>query len=56
MMQVARDMHTLATQHGISSFKFFLAYKGIFQITDAEFIAGLTKYVWGALAMCGGNW
>lgn len=41
--QVAKDMETLATHHGISSFKFFLAYKGIFQISDAELIAGLQR-------------
>lgn len=42
-------METLATHHGISSFKFFLAYKGIFQISDAEFIAGLRRYANGSL-------
>ncbi len=40
--QVAKDMETLVAA-GINSFKFFMAYKGAFQVTDEQMLAGFRK-------------
>ena len=40
--QVAADMGKL-TVAGINSFKFFLAYKGAFAVTDAQLLKGLAR-------------
>lgn len=40
--KVARDMQILA-DIGINSFKFFMAYKGIFQVSDELLLAGFRK-------------
>ena len=42
LMQVAADMGDLAAA-GINSFKFFLAYKGAFAVTDAQLLKGLAR-------------
>ncbi|KAL3683562.1 hypothetical protein R1sor_001584 [Riccia sorocarpa] len=41
--KVAKDMEILVKEKGINSFKFFLAYKGYFMVTDGEFLQGLRK-------------
>lgn len=41
-LQASEDMATMAAR-GINSFKFFMAYKGILQITDEELIAGFQR-------------
>ncbi|KAK9825674.1 hypothetical protein WJX81_001526 [Elliptochloris bilobata] len=40
--KVAADMGELAAA-GINSFKFFLAYKGVFAVTDAQLLQGLAR-------------
>lgn len=40
--KVAKDMGTLANL-GINSFKFFMAYKGIFQVSDELLLAGFRR-------------
>lgn len=49
---VASVMRRLVQEHGINSFKFFLAYKGALMVTDAELLQGMrvAKEV-GALTM-----
>ena len=50
-MQVSADMGTLAAA-GINSFKFFMAYKGIFQVSDDLLLAGFRRCKeLGAIAM-----
>lgn len=34
--EVAREMEILTREHGVNSFKCFMAYKGVFMITDGE--------------------
>lgn len=34
--KVASEMETLTKEHGIASFKFFLAYKGVMMVSDEE--------------------
>lgn len=34
--EVAREMEILTKEHGVNSFKCFMAYKGVLMITDAE--------------------
>lgn len=41
-MQVERDMEALAAA-GVNSFKFFMAYKGILQVTDEQLLRGFAK-------------
>lgn len=41
--KVAIDMETLVRDHGINSFKFFMAYKGALMVKDEELMRGLTK-------------
>ena len=49
---VARDMGTAVAQHGVNSFKFFMAYKGALMVQDAELLAGMRRCrELGALAM-----
>ncbi|OQV20142.1 Dihydropyrimidinase [Hypsibius exemplaris] len=36
--QVKADMETLVRDHGVNSFKMFMAYKGSIQVTDSEMI------------------
>ncbi|KAK9154435.1 hypothetical protein Sjap_001915 [Stephania japonica] len=49
---VARDMEVMVEERGINSFKFFLAYKDAFMISDELFLRGLKKCKsLGALAM-----
>lgn len=36
--QVAKDMETLVKEHGVSSFKCFMAYKGVFMVTDGQML------------------
>lgn len=31
-----RDMEELCKLHGVNSFKMFMAYKGVFMVTDSE--------------------
>ncbi|EFJ48385.1 hypothetical protein VOLCADRAFT_60577, partial [Volvox carteri f. nagariensis] len=40
--QVSRDMEALVHE-GINSFKFFMAYKNVLQVTDSELVAGLQR-------------
>ena len=50
--QVAEEMGVLCRERGVSSYKFFLAYKGVFQVTDVEMFHGLQRCKeLGALAM-----
>ena len=42
LLQVAADMGELAAA-GVNSFKFFLAYKGAFAVTDAQLLKGLAR-------------
>ena len=39
----ARDMASLVRDHGVTSFKFFLAYKGRLMLSDAELLAGFLR-------------
>ena len=39
--KVSAEMETLAKERGVASFKFFLAYKGVFMVEDDEFYYGL---------------
>jgi dihydropyrimidinase len=39
----SQAMATLVGEHGVSSFKFFLAYKGRLMLADAELIAGFQR-------------
>ncbi|XP_010536139.1 PREDICTED: dihydropyrimidinase [Tarenaya hassleriana] len=49
---VSRDMEILVKEKGINSFKFFLAYKGSFMVTDELLLEGLKRCKsLGALAM-----
>eukprot|EP00884_Botryococcus_braunii_P012598 jgi/Botrbrau1/21339/Bobra.0184s0049.1 len=49
--KVAHDM-TQLVEEGVTSFKFFLAYKGVFQVSDDQFLHALSKAKeLGALAM-----
>ncbi|CAD5227065.1 unnamed protein product [Bursaphelenchus xylophilus] len=42
--QVKHEMEVLTTpEYGINSFKFFLAYKGVFMVEDHEFFQGLKQ-------------
>lgn len=41
--KVGDQMMKLAEDHGINSFKFFMAYKGALMVTDEELIQGLMK-------------
>lgn len=34
--KVAKEMETLTKEHGIASFKMFMAYKGVFMLEDDE--------------------
>ena len=53
--QVAEDMEML-TAAGINSFKFFMAYKGVFQVSDEQMIAGFRKCKeLGAIAQARGS-
>ncbi len=36
--QIAREIPTVVHQHGITSFKIFMAYKGVLQVDDAQII------------------
>ncbi|XP_024545302.1 dihydropyrimidinase [Selaginella moellendorffii] len=38
--KVAQDMETLVKEHGINSFKFFMAYKGSLMVTDEQLLQG----------------
>ena len=50
--RVAADMATAVAQHGVNSFKFFMAYKGALMVNDAELLAGMRRCrSLGALAM-----
>ncbi len=50
--QVAADMATLVAEHGVNSFKFFMAYKGALMVNDAELLAGMARAkALGALTM-----
>lgn len=40
--QVSKDMGTLA-EAGINSFKFFMAYKGILQVSDEQLLHGFLR-------------
>lgn len=40
--QVAADMGALAAE-GINSFKFFMAYKGVFQVDDLQLLRGFQR-------------
>ncbi|GFR51732.1 hypothetical protein Agub_g14105 [Astrephomene gubernaculifera] len=40
--RVAADMGQLVAE-GVSSFKFFMAYKGVLQVSDGELLAGLSR-------------
>lgn len=49
---VAAAMAKLAKEHGVNSFKFFLAYKGALMVTDAELLQGMRQAkALGALTM-----
>lgn len=51
MGQVSEDMGKLVEQ-GVTSFKFFLAYKGVFQVTDHDFLHAISRAKQlGALSM-----
>ncbi|CAM9003909.1 unnamed protein product [Rhodiola kirilowii] len=51
-IDVSKDMEVMVKEHGINSFKFFLAYKGSLMVTDELFLEGLKKCKsLGALAM-----
>ncbi|KAG2388114.1 hypothetical protein C9374_000964 [Naegleria lovaniensis] len=39
----AREMEELVKNHGINSFKFFMAYKGVLQVDDANLYQGFKK-------------
>lgn len=39
----AADMETLVREHGIASFKFFLAYKGRLMLSDEDLISGFAR-------------
>ncbi|MFC1707739.1 dihydropyrimidinase [Planctomycetota bacterium] len=41
--QVRKDMETATKEKGITSYKFFMAYKGYLMVTDEELIAGFTR-------------
>jgi len=50
--EVAREMEVMVKEHGINSFKFFMAYKGSLMVTDDLLLQGLQKCKsLGALAM-----
>jgi hypothetical protein len=50
---VAADMEMLVAA-GVTSFKFFMAYKGVFAVTDEQLLHGLAKAKeLGAVAMVG---
>lgn len=50
--EVAREMEVMVKEHGINSFKFFMAYKGSLMVTDDLLLQGLRKCKsLGALAM-----
>uniref|UniRef100_A0A7N0THU3 dihydropyrimidinase n=3 Tax=Kalanchoe fedtschenkoi TaxID=63787 RepID=A0A7N0THU3_KALFE len=50
--EVSHDMEVMVKENGINSFKFFLAYKGSFMVSDELFLEGLKKCKsLGALAM-----
>lgn len=36
--KVAKDMQTLVQEHGVTSFKCFMAYKGVFMVRDDEML------------------
>ena len=38
--KVASEMETLVRDHGVNSFKTFMAYKGVFQVDDSEMYQG----------------
>eukprot|EP00013_Stygamoeba_regulata_P008299 CAMPEP_0177668824 /NCGR_PEP_ID=MMETSP0447-20121125/23028_1 /TAXON_ID=0 /ORGANISM="Stygamoeba regulata, Strain BSH-02190019" /LENGTH=503 /DNA_ID=CAMNT_0019175479 /DNA_START=91 /DNA_END=1602 /DNA_ORIENTATION=+ len=40
---VAKDMEVLSTEKGVSSYKMFLAYKGVFQLPDSDLFAVFRK-------------
>lgn len=39
----SREMETLVREHGVTSFKFFLAYKGGLMLSDEDLIAGFLR-------------
>jgi dihydropyrimidinase len=41
--KVSRDMKTLVDDHGINSFKYFMAYKGALMVNDDELLQGLAR-------------
>jgi len=41
--EVGKEMEILTKQHGVNSFKVFMAYKGVFQLSDAELYQVFTK-------------
>uniref|UniRef100_M8CYS2 dihydropyrimidinase n=1 Tax=Aegilops tauschii TaxID=37682 RepID=M8CYS2_AEGTA len=50
--EVSREMEVMVKEHGINSFKFFMAYKGSLMVTDDLLLQGLQKCKsLGALAM-----
>ncbi|CAM0883166.1 unnamed protein product [Alopecurus aequalis] len=50
--EVSREMEVMVKEHGINSFKFFMAYKGSLMVTDDLLLQGLKKCKsLGALAM-----
>ncbi|CAO1944693.1 unnamed protein product [Urochloa humidicola] len=41
--QIAKEMEVVVKEHGINSFKFFMAYKGTLMVTDDILLKGLKK-------------
>lgn len=41
--EVAKEMEVLVKEHGINSFKMFMAYKDVFQLTDEELFHSFSK-------------
>lgn len=41
--KVPQDMKTLTEEHGINSYKFFMAYKGALMVSDEELAAGMQQ-------------